>query len=442
MTESTDTTTAAMPTLASQLTNVSSDTDFTELTAGTSIKTQGSCTRLPLPDNIERDQDRLSINGQESSGQPPTTRKNRANEIRKSYQAPPPVVPDLEGEMEKWFTMADRYGFLVENSTQQPNAEQAQKEVERSTKWARMAEHTRLNGEDLHIFKRNHKFVKRIFKGIPDCWRRDAWYFLCTDGLRTAEDDEELREQYKSLLSKPSQHERQIDLDIARTMHGHIMFRQRYGQGQRALFNVLRAFSGFDTEVGYCQGMTNIVAMLLMYCEEERSFTALVHMFLRDGLHDLFIAGFPALMESFYIQEQLVERYMPKLHHHLMNVGLSSDAYATRWYITLFTGGVVSYQTLLRIWDVYFLVGFDIFYFVAIALLKTHQDQLLTGEFDQCITLLGSTMTVPDDDRFMKLVKRLYERGARYIPTFKSNYKSKKNLWYCIVATTIPYEPE
>lgn len=72
-------------------------------------------------------------------------------------------------------------------------------------------------------------------------------------------------------------------------MHGHIMFRQRYGQGyniyivlcedndmfsfpfkrQRALFNVLRAFSGFDKEVGYCQGMTNIAAMLLMYCEEE-----------------------------------------------------------------------------------------------------------------------------------------------------------------------------
>lgn len=38
---------------------------------------------------------------------------------------------------------------------------------------------------------------------------------------------------------------------------------------QRALFNVLRAFSGFDKEVGYCQGMTNIAAMLLMYCEEE-----------------------------------------------------------------------------------------------------------------------------------------------------------------------------
>ena len=131
-----------------------------------------------------------------------------------------------------------------------------------------------------------------------------------------------------------------------------------------------------------------------------------------------------------------------------LNVGLSSDAYATRWYITLFTGGVVAYHTLLRIWDAYFLVGFDVFYFVGVALLKTHQgrtryiskqchfvnlfvlDQLLKGEFDQCIQVLGSTMTVPDDDRFMKLVKRFYEKGSRYIPTLRTNYRSKRNLWY------------
>lgn len=47
------------------------------------------------------------------------------------------------------------------------------------------------------------------------------------------------------------------------------MFRQRYGSGQRSLFNVLRAFANYDEEVGYCQGMTNIVATILMYCEEE-----------------------------------------------------------------------------------------------------------------------------------------------------------------------------
>ena len=56
-------------------------------------------------------------------------------------------------------------------------------------------------------------------------------------------------------------------------------------------------------------------------------------------------------------------------------------------------------------------------------------DQLLHDEFEQCITLLGSTMKVPDDDKFIKLVKRLYERGSRYIPALKTNYQSQKRLW-------------
>lgn len=47
------------------------------------------------------------------------------------------------------------------------------------------------------------------------------------------------------------------------------MFRTRYGPGQRALFDVLRAFSNYDEQVGYCQGMTNIVTILLMYYTEE-----------------------------------------------------------------------------------------------------------------------------------------------------------------------------
>ncbi|CAK7289604.1 USP6 N-terminal-like protein [Vulpes lagopus] len=49
----------------------------------------------------------------------------------------------------------------------------------------------------------------------------------------------------------------QIDLDVNQTFHSHIMFWDRYGVGQRALFHVLAANSVYDTEVGYCQGMSD-----------------------------------------------------------------------------------------------------------------------------------------------------------------------------------------
>lgn len=68
---------------------------------------------------------------------------------------------------------------------------------------------------------------------------------------------------------------RQIDLDVNRTYRDHIMFRERYGQRQQALFNVLSAYSVYNLDIGYCQGMSQIAALLLMYLNEEDAFWAL-----------------------------------------------------------------------------------------------------------------------------------------------------------------------
>jgi len=38
---------------------------------------------------------------------------------------------------------------------------------------------------------------------------------------------------------------------------------------QQALFHVLAAYSMYNTEIGYCQGMSQIAALLLMYLNEE-----------------------------------------------------------------------------------------------------------------------------------------------------------------------------
>ena len=38
---------------------------------------------------------------------------------------------------------------------------------------------------------------------------------------------------------------------------------------QQSLFHVLAAYSVYNTEVGYCQGMSQLAALLLMYMNEE-----------------------------------------------------------------------------------------------------------------------------------------------------------------------------
>ena len=92
-----------------------------------------------------------------------------------------------------------------------------------------------------------------------------------------------------------------MDLDVNRTYRNHEMFRERYNSRQQDLFHVLAAYSMFNTEVGYCQGMSQIAALLLMYLNsEEDAFWALSQLMSdhvpKYNLHSFFINGFPKLL--------------------------------------------------------------------------------------------------------------------------------------------------
>lgn len=80
---------------------------------------------------------------------------------------------------------------------------------------------------------------------------------------------------YASLLTHPSPAEQLIQADVTRTLSAHQFF-ERDGAGQRALYNVLRAYSVFDLELEYCQGTSFVAALLLLHMSEEEAFWVLV----------------------------------------------------------------------------------------------------------------------------------------------------------------------
>lgn len=69
---------------------------------------------------------------------------------------------------------------------------------------------------------------------------------------------------YLFLFQTKSPCEKVIRRDIARTYPEHEFFKEKDGMGQESLFNVIKAYSLHDREVGYCQGSGFIVGLLLM----------------------------------------------------------------------------------------------------------------------------------------------------------------------------------
>lgn len=98
-------------------------------------------------------------------------------------------------------------------------------------------------------------------------------YFLCSaivwQQLCGASDTD--KKQYADYIKATSACEKVIRRDIARTYPEVDFFKEKDGPGQEALFNVIKAYSLHDREVGYCQGSGFIVGLLLMQVRRRKS---------------------------------------------------------------------------------------------------------------------------------------------------------------------------
>lgn len=107
--------------------------------------------------------------------------------------------------------------------------------------------------------KRKLPQIKELaHQGIPHHFRGIAWQLLC-DAHESSD-----KPKFAEYMKTQSACEKVIRRDIARTYPEHDFFKKKDGIGQEALFNVMKAYSIHDREVGYCQGSAFIVGLLLM----------------------------------------------------------------------------------------------------------------------------------------------------------------------------------
>lgn len=69
------------------------------------------------------------------------------------------------------------------------------------------------------------------------------------------------------VIYETSASELDIIRDISRTFPSHVFFQQRHGPGQRSLYNVLKAYSVYDRDVGYVQVcISYMVLSIIVLC--------------------------------------------------------------------------------------------------------------------------------------------------------------------------------
>ncbi|XP_068636937.1 uncharacterized protein [Aristolochia californica] len=287
----------------------------------------------------------------------------------------------------------DRFGFVKQECSNSPeglnictSASGQEREERRVRKWRKMIG---VGGSDWkhYVRRKPHVVKRRIRKGIPDCLRGLVWQLI--SGSR----DLLLMNPgvYEQLvIYETSSSELDIIRDISRTFPTHVFFQQRHGPGQRSLYNVLKAYSVYDRDVGYVQGMGFLAGLLLLYMSEEDAFWLLVAL-LKGAIHapmeGLYQVGLPLVQQYLSMFEQLVKEYLPKLGDHFTQEMMNPSMYASQWFITVFSYSF-PFPLALRIWDVFLYEGVKIVFQVGLALLRYCHDDLVKLPFEKLIHAL------------------------------------------------------
>ncbi|XP_078799785.1 TBC1 domain family member 1 isoform X13 [Oryzias latipes] len=218
-----------------------------------------------------------------------------------------------------------------------------------------------------------------VAQGVPRQHRGEIWKFLSEQYL--------LRQTvparppsnptpYKELLKQLTSQQHAILIDLGRTFPSHPYFQAQLGAGQLSLYNILKAYSLLDPEVGYCQGLSFIAGVLLLHMGEEDAFNMLKFLMYDVGLRKQYRPDMIILQIQMYQLSRLLHDYHRDLHGHFEQQEIGPSLYATPWFLTLFAShfplGFVA-----RVFDMLFLQGPEVIFKVALSLLGSHKPLIL-----------------------------------------------------------------
>lgn len=281
--------------------------------------------------------------------------------------------------------------------------------------------------------------ARAVEKGVPKHRRGEAWQALVnTRNLmetqqpswcrHAAHDDYSLSshsvdyenfplldEPYEDLLGQLTSHQHAIIIDLGRTFPTQKYFQASLGPGQLSLYNLLKAYSLLDSEVGYCQGLSFIGGVLLMHLEEQEAYYMLRYLMLELGLRRQYLPDMAALQVQLYQMARLLRDSHRDLYEHLEENEISPTLYAAPWFLTLFAsqfplGFVVrvfgkmseafecsSYLIKSFLYfpysDLVFMNGMSMVFRVALSLIADHKDMLLQcRNFEQLMDYFKTTL--------------------------------------------------
>uniref|UniRef100_A0A671USY2 TBC1 domain family member 4 n=1 Tax=Sparus aurata TaxID=8175 RepID=A0A671USY2_SPAAU len=240
-----------------------------------------------------------------------------------------------------------------------------------------------------------HLLSPSLCTGVPKGRRGEVWLLLSHQHRlrhRLPQRQQAPDTPYQDLLKQLTAQQHSILVDLGRTFPTHQYFSAQLGAGQLSLYNLLKAYSLLDTEVGYCQGISFVAGVLLLHMSEEQAFDMLKFLMYDLGIRQQYRPDMVSLQIQMYQLSRLLHDYHRELYNHFEEHDICPSLYAAPWFLTLFASQF-PLSFVSRIFDFVFVQGTGVIFKVALCLLSSHEGEIVECDsFESIVDYLKTTL--------------------------------------------------
>uniref|UniRef100_UPI003AAF5939 TBC1 domain family member 4 isoform X3 n=1 Tax=Centroberyx gerrardi TaxID=166262 RepID=UPI003AAF5939 len=251
-----------------------------------------------------------------------------------------------------------------------------------------------------------------LCQGVPKSRRGEVWLLLSHQ--HRLRHRLPLRQQapdtaYHDLLKQLTAQQHAILVDLGRTFPTHQYFSAQLGAGQLSLYNLLKAYSLLDTEVGYCQGISFVAGVLLLHMSEDQAFDMLKFLMYDLGFRRQYRPDMVSLQIQMYQLSRLLHDYHRELYNHLEEHEICPSLYAAPWFLTLFASQF-PLNFVSRVFDFLFVQGTEVIFKVALCLLSSHEREIVECDsFESIVDYLKTTIPTLTQTQMEQTITKVLE---------------------------------
>ena len=179
---------------------------------------------------------------------------------------------------------------------------------------------------------------------------------------------------YKRYIKYSNKYDNDITKDLLRTFPNDSSF-HKGSECYKKLFNILKAYSNYNNEIGYAQGMNFIVAKIIIFFKNEnKSFIYLDSLFNKLNMESV-IGVSNNLENKMKILQFLLKKLCPDIIKYLERKKINHEIFTASWFITLFSKNFKYDNILIIIWNFSIIFGWKFIFLFSVSVIIIFKDK-------------------------------------------------------------------